>query len=68
LQTALETQHLPTPKAIADKLQKKTAHYSIMAYCLMDKFLSTSVKNGQTLSDEAHDKAEKLINSLVSKN
>jgi Arc/MetJ-type ribon-helix-helix transcriptional regulator len=67
LQAALETQNLPTPKALTDKLQKKTAHYSIMAYCLMDKFLTISVKNGQVLSDEAHDAAEKLINNLTSR-
>jgi len=67
LQTALETQNLPTPKALTDKLQKKTAHYSIMAYCLMDKFLATSVKNGQALSDEAHDIAEKLLNCFLFK-
>jgi hypothetical protein len=35
--------------------------------CLIEKFLATSVKDGQTLSDEAHDKTEKLIKSLIEK-
>jgi len=68
LNSAIEAQNSPTTKQLTDQLQKKTAHYSIMAYCLIDKFLSTSVKNGQVLSDEAHDKAEKLMNSFISKN
>jgi hypothetical protein len=63
LQAALETPAFSSKK-LTDKLQKKTANYAIMAYCLMEKFLSTSVKNGQILSDEAHHKAETLINSL----
>jgi len=67
LRAAIETQNSPVTKQLTDKLQKKAANYSIMAYCLIDKFLSTSVKNGQLLSDEAHDKAEKLIDSLISK-
>ena len=67
LETALETQN-SSHKNLNAKLQKKTTHYNILAYCLMDVFLSTSVKNGQILSDEAHDKAEKLINSFISRN
>jgi hypothetical protein len=67
LQTALKSQAAITPKSTGNSLQKKAACYTIMAYCLIEKFLSTSVKNGQTLTDEAHDKAEKLINSLIQK-
>jgi hypothetical protein len=33
----------------------------------MNKFLATSVKNGQILSDEAYDAAEKLIDGLTLK-
>ena len=67
LHSALENEATATPKSSANRLQKKAANYTIMAYCLIEKFLSTSVKNGQTLSNEAHDKAEKLINSLAQK-
>ena len=66
LQAALETPTFSSKK-LTDKLQKKSATYAIMAYCLMEKFLSTSAKNGQTLSEDAHDKAEKLINNLILK-
>ncbi len=61
LQLALENQTETDSKFSNNKLQKKTASYTIMAYCLIEKFFSTSVKNGQTLADQAHDKAEKLI-------
>ena len=67
LHSALENQALNCGHTTHNKLQKKAASYTIMAYCLIEKFLSTSVKNGQTLSEEAHDKAEKLINSLAQK-
>ena len=66
LHAALETPTFSS-KSLTDKLQKKSVHYAIMAYCLMDKFLSTSVKNGQALSEEAHDAAEKLISTFVQK-
>ena len=57
---------IPTQSS-TNKLERKAANYTIMAYCLIEKFLSASVKNGQILSDEAHQKAEKLINSLLQK-
>lgn len=67
LHSALENQATVASESSTNRLQKKAAGYTIMAYCLIEKFLSTSVKNGQTLSNEAHDKAEKLINSMVQK-
>ncbi len=68
LHSALENQALDTGNTPQNKLQKKARNYTIMAYCLIEKFLSTAVKNGQTLSNKAHDKAEKLINSLAQRN
>jgi predicted transcriptional regulator len=67
LHLALENQTTTASKSPSSRLQKKAASYTIMAYCLIEKFLITSVKNGQILTDEAHDKAEKLINSLIQK-
>lgn len=65
LQSSLENPQNTFIKNNHSVLQKWSSSYGLMTYCLMEKFLTNAVKNGQSLADEAHEKAEQLINNLL---
>ena len=56
---------LDNDKGNPDVLQKKALSYAIMSYCLIEESILSLTEEGSELSDRAHAKAEKLINSQL---
>jgi Arc/MetJ-type ribon-helix-helix transcriptional regulator len=63
LQNALEQ-----PDAKADrKLHKQLLHYSISSYYMVQALLLNEFEEGQALNDEAHEKANGVLEKLLKK-
>lgn len=67
LRFALENHNTEIIKNHPNKLQKRALSYAIMSYCLLEESVLSLAEDGPILTEQAHSKAEKLINSLLQK-
>ena len=63
LQNALEGSTSKNDK----NLIKKSLHYAVTSYYMLQEFILTESKEGTALNDAAHEKAEQIVGNLLKK-